>query len=180
MQVHGHPNDVQHMSSPYPGLMVVGVLALLCGGCIDRLMQATMAPQAAVAESLAQVGTKAAQAGANDNSAAVRDIDRILEQNPGAANSEELRSLRSQLAGSRASGGVPASDMQSRSLSRRDTPLDRSLPMRKSDKPRLLPPSSPTATGIAQPPTPMVFTSQVPREPAKRWIMTDVSPVRLR
>jgi hypothetical protein len=160
-------------------MVVLSAALSVCGGCIDRLVQATMAPQAAVAENLTKVGNAAAS-GANNNQAAIRDIDRILERNPDVPNRGELVAMRNQLAGTRAAGSVPTSDFHARALSRRDTPLDRSLPKRRPDRPRLLPKAGGDTTGITQPLTPMVATGQVPQIRNRTWITSDVSPVRVR
>lgn len=161
------------------GLVVVGGALMVCSGCLDRLLQATMEPQAALADSLSNLGTSAAQMGSG-NDAAIQDVDRILERNPDVANRAELMAMRNQMAGAKTSGGVPTSDFQTRSLSRRDSPLYRSLPRRKGDKPRMLPPGEFNRAGITQPVDPMVTAGYVPKAHTRAWITSDASPVRLR
>lgn len=158
-------------------LMAVIPAISMCCGCVDRLMQATMAPQAAVAETLTNASTAAAQPGSMNN-AAIQDIDRILERNPDVANRSDLIAMRNQLAGTR--GAISASGMNTMSLSRRDSPIYRSLPHRPPDRPLRMPQPLRGYGGLTQPETPAVTVYLVPQTPTRTWVTTDVSPVRLR
>lgn len=154
--------------------------AIFCQyGCLDRLLQATMAPQTVVAESINNMAGSLAEMEGN-NQQAVTDIDRILSQHPDAVNRQQLMEMRQQLAGQRNSGGVPVGKTVAESVTRRDTMLGRGVSQRKTDTLRLLPQISQGKFGIKQGPMSTIPPSGASIESEKPRLSAHMSPVRVR
>ncbi|MBA2482246.1 MAG: hypothetical protein H0V44_16410 [Planctomycetes bacterium] len=86
------------------GWIVLGAAVVSCQGCLRTLATALVAPEAVAIDGVSGAANSVASslsgedlAAASDMSTTARDLDRILQDHPDAANRPELEALRNQL-----------------------------------------------------------------------------------
>lgn len=135
------------------GLIVLGGVVLCCNGCVGSVLKTLVAPESVVTDignDLIKTGAKTISDASLDELANVNDtvkeLDRILQENPDAVNTEQLKALRDSLreTSSADSGPDQRQPLKEPPKPRRHT--DAPFPLRKGDRLTVLPPGEITSS----------------------------------
>lgn len=136
----------------WSGVVVLGGALLCSSGCVGSIVKTLVAPESVLTEA----GSALAEAGAQTLSGAsldeladlnetVKELDRILQENPDAVNAEQLKSLRDGLKDGTAANTGPDQRQPVKQPPKPRRPVDAPLPARKADRLTVIPPGETVA-----------------------------------
>lgn len=168
------------------GFLVLGGALVCCNGCVGSILKTLVAPESVVTDaagSLAEAGAQTLSGASLEDlgnlNETVEEIDRILQENPDAVNTEQLKALRETLKNTSSANSGPDQRQALKQPPKPRRPTDAPLPMRKGDRLAVMPPGEmPLGRRHAERPDTLPTGSSLKPDPTPVHTMS-LKPVRL-
>lgn len=129
------------------GVVVLGGALLCSTGCVGSILKTLVAPESVVTDAatgLAETGARTLSGASLDELANLNDtvmeLDRILQENPDAVNTEQLKLLRDSLKNTTSANSGPDQRQVLKEPPKPRRHTDAPFPQRKGDRLTVLPP----------------------------------------
>ena len=128
-------------------LPILACALVMTSGCTNSILGVLLAPEGVIggaASGLAEAGAQTLSGASleelSDLGGTVAELDRILQDNPDAVNSEQLRGFRDQLKNSKPADSGPDQRVALKEPPKPRRPTDTKMPVRQGDQLKVRPP----------------------------------------